>query len=251
MILAIDGPAGSGKSTIARLVAARLGFAYLDTGAMYRAVTVRAVNNDLDVHDEQSVAEIAQNAPITFGYTPGNPIPTEVFIDGEDVTYDIRTAQTDLYVSPVSALPAVRLALTDQQRVLGAERDTVMEGRDIGTVVFPHAELKIFLTASSEERAHRRALQNVERGVQPVDEAAVHADLLRRDAADSSRDVAPLVAASDAVTVDTTNMNIEQVVEHIVELVEAKKTELEATSAQKLFEATSAQKSLEPSGETL
>jgi len=219
MIIAIDGPAGSGKSTVAKLVAVRLGFAYLDTGAMYRAVTVRAINDGLDPDDEQAVAAIAQLAPITFGYTKGEALPSAVFIDGEDVTFDIRTPEADLYVSPVSALPAVRAALTEQQRRLGSERDTVMEGRDIGTVVFPHAEVKVFLTATPEERAHRRALQNVERGIDQTDEAVILADIIRRDTYDSSREVAPLAAAADAVIIDTTDLTIDEVVDRIAILV--------------------------------
>ncbi|MCL2756788.1 MAG: (d)CMP kinase [Coriobacteriia bacterium] len=227
MIIAIDGPAGSGKSTIAKLTAVRLGFAYLDTGAMYRAITIRALEDGLDPEDTQAawaIVEIAQAALISFGYTEGEALPTQVFIDGRDVTFEIRTPLADRYVSAVSALPAVRAALSKQQRRLGAERDTVMEGRDIGTVVFPHAELKVFLTASPQERARRRAQQNVKRGVDQTDEAVILAEIMRRDAYDSSREVAPLAMASDAILLDTTELTIDEVVDRIAVLVNEKRT---------------------------
>ncbi|MDR3037378.1 MAG: (d)CMP kinase [Coriobacteriales bacterium] len=226
MIIAIDGPAGSGKSTVAKLVAQTLGFAYLDTGAMYRSVAWRALEERLDLSDplrEQStlrIRGIAAVEPITFGYTEGDPLPTQVFIDGVDVTLPIRTPAVDKAVSPVSADIGVRAALTEQQRVFGREHDTVMEGRDIGTVVFPHAELKVFLTASVEERARRRARQNAEKAgrteVTSEEEAAIRADILRRDAYDSSRDAAPLAQAPDSWELDTTGMTIDEVVCAIV-----------------------------------
>jgi len=232
MIIAIDGPAGSGKSTIAKLVARELGFAYLDTGAMYRAVAWRACEEGYDLASPKyaAIIHIAQTEPITFGFEPGEPVPSQVFINGIEVTLAIRTPEIDKAVSPVSANPAVREALTEQQRVFGQAHDTVMEGRDIGTVVFPGAELKVFLTATPEERARRRARQNREKadaastqGEQfngETDEAAVLADILRRDTYDSSRAVAPLTAAEDAVTLDSTDLTIEQVVAHIVALVQ-------------------------------
>ena len=234
MIIAIDGPAGSGKSTVAKHAAVALGFHYLDTGAMYRAVAVRAVAKGLDLGDEAPIARIATDEPITFGYTPGEPLPTSVFISGQDVTLQIRTPQIDLAVSPVSAFPAVRTALTQQQRCFGAQFDTVMEGRDIGTVVFPQAELKVFLTATPEARAIRRVKQNAERFAgdtkseafaAATDEAAVLAYILRRDAYDSSREVAPLAAAADSVTIDTTDMSIDEVVERIVDLAQARRVQ--------------------------
>jgi cytidylate kinase len=221
MIIAIDGPAGSGKSTVAKLVARRLGFAYLDTGAMYRAVAWRALAQQLDLTDPlpvksvERIRAIAQTEPIRFGFTPGDPLPSQVFINDEDITQQIRTPEVDRAVSPVSADPGVRVALTEQQRVFGQEHDTVMEGRDIGTVVFPKAELKVFLTASAEERARRRAQQNAEkagRATASAEEIAVIlADILRRDARDSSREIAPLVAAPDSWQLDTTGMTIDEV----------------------------------------
>ena len=226
MIIAIDGPAGSGKSTVAKLVAGELGFAYLDTGAMYRSVAWRALEEGLNLTDPLCVAsvnrirQIAQAEPISFGYTQGEPLPSKVFINGRDVTTQIRTPECDKAVSPVSADPEVRQALTQQQQDFGREHDTVMEGRDIGTVVFPEAELKVFLIATAKERARRRALQNAQKeGRQQADDDEIElilADILRRDAYDSSREAAPLAAASDSWELDTTDMTIEQVVAAIV-----------------------------------
>jgi len=223
MIIAIDGPAGSGKSTVAKLVARELGFAYLDTGAMYRAVGWRALELGLELTDEAAVARIAQTEAIEFGYEPGEPLPSKVMIGGRDVTRQIRTPEADKAVTPTSALPAVREALTAQQRVIGRSADTVMEGRDIGTVVFPDAELKVFLTASPEERAARRVKQNVEKGLGAADPAAtdyraILADIVRRDEADSTRATAPLKPAADSVALDTTGLAIDEVTARIVEL---------------------------------
>jgi len=225
MIIAIDGPAGSGKSTVAKLAAQALGFAYLDTGAMYRAVAVRALAEGLDLQDEPSVSAIAASERIEFGYLPGEPLPSTVSIDGQDVTQQIRTPAADKAVSPVSALPAVRSALVAQQQAIGAGRDTVMEGRDIGTVVFPAAELKVFLTASPEARAARRAGQNRQRGLDgaALDKDAILADIIRRDEADSTRATGPLKPAEDSIRLDTTDLTIEQVVARIVELAEERR----------------------------
>jgi cytidylate kinase len=233
MIIAIDGPAGSGKSTVAKQLARELGFAYLDTGAMYRSVAWRALAEKLDLTEplpEVTIArirEIAQTEPITFGYVEGEPLPSEVFIKGEDVTKQIRLPESDKAVSPVSADPGVREALTEQQRRFGREYDTVMEGRDIGTVVFPHAELKVFLTATTEERARRRAQQNA--GKAGKKEAtleefeAVLKDIKRRDAYDSSREVAPLMPAPGSIELDSTGMTIAEVVTKLVTLVNEKR----------------------------
>ncbi|MCL1879916.1 MAG: (d)CMP kinase [Actinomycetia bacterium] len=227
MIIAIDGPAGSGKSTVAKLVAQRLGFAYLDTGAMYRAVAWRAVQDGLDLSEPlaasalERIRVIAAEEAIDFGYLPGEPVASQVFIGGQDVSVQIRTPEADRAVSPVSADPGVRQALTSQQRNIGRSRDTVMEGRDIGTVVFPDAELKVFLTASAEERAQRRAIQNAARQGTSFSEQEyerILADIQRRDNYDSSREVAPLAAATDSVELDTTGTTIERVVQQIVDL---------------------------------
>lgn len=222
MIIAIDGPAGSGKSTVAKQVAKMIGFHYLDTGAMYRSIAWLALHNGIALDDAQALGELAATEPVTFTHEPGNPLPSGVSIAGFDVTKDIRTPQIDKSVSPVSSVPAVREALTQQQRKIGASEDIVMEGRDIGTVVFPNAEVKVFLTASPEERARRRAAQNVERGIGETDAAVILADIIRRDEADSTRDVAPLKAAPDAEQIDTTNMSFEQVCDAIAQLARSK-----------------------------
>lgn len=218
MIIAIDGPAGSGKSTVAKQVAKMLGFHYLDTGAMYRSVAWLALERGVSLEDAEAVAQLAREEAVVFSHEPGNPLPSGVQIAGCDVTLQIRTPRIDKAVSPVSAIPAVREALTQQQRAIAAAENIVMEGRDIGTVVFPNAELKVFLTASAEERARRRALQNEQRGFGETDQAAILADIIRRDQADSTRSVAPLRAAEDAVELDTTGMSIDEVCEAIAQL---------------------------------
>lgn len=221
MIIAIDGPAGSGKSTIAKQVASMLGFHYLDTGAMYRSVAWYALENGIAFDDVAELERVARDIPVEFAHEPGNPIATGVFFNGVDVTKAIRTAEVDKAVSPVSAVFEVRAALVDQQRRIAAAESIVIEGRDIGTVVFPNADVKIFLTASLEERARRRALQNAERGVGITDAAVILADLLRRDEADSTRAASPLKAAEDAHEVDTTNMTIDEVCDAIVAFARA------------------------------
>lgn len=218
MIIAIDGPAGSGKSTVAKKVAKLLDFHYLDTGAMYRCIAWLALERGVSLDDADAVAELAASEPIVFAHEAGNPLPSGVSIAGVDVTLEIRTPRIDKSVSAVSAIPAVREALTNQQRTIAASDNIVMEGRDIGTVVFPNAEVKVFLTASAEERAKRRALQNAERGFGETDAAVILADIIARDEADSTRDVAPLKPADDAHMLDTTGMTIDEVCEAIAAL---------------------------------
>ena len=193
MVIAIDGPSGAGKSTVARAVAARLGFTYLDTGAMYRAVAL-AGGGDVDALDIR--------------------VGERVLLDGQDVTEAIRTPEVSARASEVSADPVVRAALVRKQQALVREGDWVAEGRDIGTVVAPEAEVKVFLTASAEERARRRA---EELG---ADLSTVQRDQALRDAQDSSREHSPLVAAGDAVELDTTGLSVEQVVDRIAGMVE-------------------------------
>lgn len=218
MIIAIDGPAGSGKSTVAKEVAKMLGFHYLDTGAMYRSIAWLALERGISLDDDEAVADLARTETVVFSHEEGNPLPSGVAIAGHDITLEIRTPRIDKAVSPVSAIPAVREALTQQQRAIAASENIVMEGRDIGTVVFPRAELKVFLTASAAERARRRALQNAQRGFGETDEAAILADIIRRDEADSTRAVAPLRPAEDAVMLDTTGMGIDEVCAAIANL---------------------------------
>lgn len=221
MIIAVDGPAGSGKSTVTKEVARRLDFHYLDTGAMYRCVAWYANEHGVAFDDEAKLARIAAEEPIVFTHEEGNPLPTGVSIAGIDVTDMIRTPEVDRIVSQVSAVPAVREALVEQQRAIAAHDDIAMEGRDIGTVVFPNAEVKVFLTATAEERARRRAKQNRERGFGETDEAVILADIIARDEYDSSREIAPLKCADDAVELDTTGLSIDEVCDKIAALVDA------------------------------
>lgn len=215
MIIAIDGPSGAGKSTVAKAVARNLDFSCLDTGAMYRAIAWRAVTDGVALDDEAALGQLARTHQITFEHEAGDPIPKRVLLDGVDITQAIRTAEIDKAVSPVSATPSVREALTDQQRRIGRSGDYVIEGRDIGSVVFPDAELKVFLTASSEERAHRRVRQNVDRGIGSIDFDEVLKDIIRRDEADSKRSTSPLVIPDDAIVIDSTNHYIEDIIARI------------------------------------
>ncbi|NHM16011.1 (d)CMP kinase [Eggerthellaceae bacterium zg-887] len=228
MIVAIDGPSGAGKSTVAKAVAHELGFSCLDTGAMYRAVACKALADGVDLADADALAAIARDAHIEFLHQCGEPMPSQVAIDGRDVTAAIRTGDVDRAVSPVSAVPAVREALVAQQQRIGRAGDYVVEGRDIGTAVFPEAAVKVFLTASAEERAHRRVRQNVDRSVGSIDFDEVLADIVRRDELDSSRASSPLRAADDAVLLDSTAMHIEEVIGAICELARAAQADLAA-----------------------
>lgn len=222
MIIAIDGPSGAGKSTVAKAVAKRLGFSCLDTGAMYRAVAWKALQDGVSLEDAAALENIARTHAISFGHVEGDPVPRRVFIDETEITDTIRTAEIDRAVSPVSSVPGVREALVDQQRRIGAEGDYVVEGRDIGTVVFPNAECKVFLTASPEERAHRRVRQNVDRGVGSIDYEEVLADIQRRDEIDSSRAASPLRPAEDAEHLDSTTSYIEDIIGTICDLAKAR-----------------------------
>lgn len=218
MIVAIDGPSGAGKSTVSKMVATKLGFHCLDTGAMYRSIAWYALEHGLDTSDSAAMSLVAREHGISFAHVAGDPAPKQVFIDDVDVTSAIRTADVDRNVSVVSAHPGVREALVDQQRRIGHEGDYVVEGRDIGTTVFPQAEVKVFLTASDEERARRRVAQNLQRGVGSTDFDTVLADLLARDAKDSAREVSPLVAADDATVIDSTSYSIDEIVAQICNL---------------------------------
>jgi CMP/dCMP kinase len=217
MIIAIDGPAGSGKSSVAKGVATRLGFRYLDTGAMYRAVTYLALETGIDPSDGDALAELVAESPIEFTHVPGDPFPTCVRIAGADVTTEIRSPEVDDSVSAVARLSVVREAMVSQQRFLGGTDDVVVEGRDIGTVVFPDAEVKVFLTASAEERARRRSVQQAESGIE-TDSVGVHESIIRRDRADSTRELSPLAPAADAVVLDTTGMTFAQVVDRVAQI---------------------------------
>lgn len=227
MIVAIDGPAGSGKSTIAREVADRYGFEKLDTGALYRTVALCCADEGIDLDDEAAVTERARSLNITFD---SHGEATRISADGRDVSEAIRTPRVDRIVSKASAYPGVRAAMLPVQRRFAEGRDVVAEGRDIGTVVFPAAELKIFLTADPRERARRRVLQRHEHddrepSVVELDEEVnetLH-DLERRDDLDSHRAVAPLTAAPDAVRIDSTAHTIDEIVARVGELIKERR----------------------------
>ncbi len=221
MIVAIDGPAGAGKSTVSKEVARRLGFTCLDTGAMYRVIAWQAIQNGVDFDDSRGLDQVANNYRIEFAYDQGEPSPSGVLMGGVDVTRAIRTAEIDRAVSLVSKEPLVRTALVAQQQRIGNSGNYVVEGRDIGTVVFPDAAVKVFLFASAEERARRRVAQNAERGIGSVDYDEVLADIVKRDEIDSSRDSSPLEPAADAVMLDSSDLSIEEVIEKICQLAKA------------------------------
>ena len=215
MIVAIDGPSGAGKSTIAKIVAKTVGFSCLDTGAMFRSIAVLALEKGISLDDDAALGSLATENEIAFTFDDNEERTQHVFIAGKEVTSTIRTAEIDKAVSPVSAAPSVRAALLEQQRRIGNAGNYVVEGRDIGTTVFPQAEVKIFLTASAEERARRRVSQNEARGIGSVDYEEVLADIIRRDQADSTRAVSPLRQAEDAYLLDSSDLTIDQVVEAI------------------------------------
>ncbi len=211
LIIAIDGPAGSGKSTTAKLLAKKLGYLYIDTGAMYRAVTLFAIKNNL-LGDEKKIIELASNLDIELKFEDGQ---TKVSVNGKDVTEEIRSLEVNQNVSPVSKIEGVRKILVQKQKEMGKNGGVVMEGRDITTVVFPNADLKVFLTASIDERARRRALEFSQKG-QQVNLEEVKQNIIERDRIDSSRSVSPLTKSPDAIEIDTSNLTIEQQVDLIL-----------------------------------
>lgn len=214
--IAIDGPAGAGKSTIARRVAAALRLTYIDTGAMYRAVAYKALQLNLDTTDERAMVELADQLPLRLSPLSAD-LKQQVWIGDEEVTSSIRTPEVSNLTSQVSALSGVRRVIVEQQRRLAATdpRGVVLEGRDIGSVVFPDAPLKVFLTASPEERARRRVRELEQRGT-PVDYAQILADQIDRDTRDSNRADSPLLATPDAHWLDTDGRSIESIVQEIV-----------------------------------
>jgi cytidylate kinase len=220
--IAIDGPAASGKSTIAQLLAERIGYLFFDTGVMYRAVTYAALERELDLDDHAAVTRLTHALDLDIRPpTADDERQADVFIDGIDHTWDIRLPRVDAHVSRVAAIPGVRDSLGEQQRKIGLRGGVVMVGRDIGTVVLPEACFKVYLDASVEERAHRRFQENEERGEQGSYEQVL-ADMRKRDRIDSSRDIAPLRPAEDAVILNSDGQTIDAVVEQIVAIFEAK-----------------------------
>lgn len=216
VVIAIDGPAGAGKSTTAKEIALRIGYKYIDSGAMYRAVTLLALENEIPMDSESELTRIAQDAEINFA-----PLQREknvVYLNGRDVTEEIRTSLVNENVSLVAKIPGVREALVEKQRQMAKTGGVIMDGRDIGTVVLPEADLKIFLTASLETRAQRRLEEVQSSSGEVVDYEQIKQNLKTRDQIDSEREVAPLKKADDAIEIDTSVFTIEQVMDKIIQL---------------------------------
>lgn len=219
--IAIDGPAGAGKSTIAKLAAEKLNYTYVDTGAMYRAITYKSIKNGLDLSSEQEIVKLLEETSIELQPSENGQ---QVYLDGENVSEAIRTQDVTANVSQVAAHALVREDLVKRQMVLANTGGVIMDGRDIGTHVIPDAELKIFMSASADERARRRFVDNEKRGIH-IEFEELKADIIRRDKFDSEREASPLVQAEDALYLDTTDLSIEQVVDEIYMLAKAKESE--------------------------
>lgn len=209
--VAIDGPAGAGKSTIAKLVAKEKGYIYVDTGAMYRGLAIHFLNKGIDPEDRDAVAEACRDAEVTIGYEDG---VQQIYLNGENVTSMLRTEETGNMASKTSAIPEVREKLLELQRSLAREKDVIMDGRDIGTNILPDADVKIYLTASVETRARRRYDELREKG-EDCSLEEISRDIKERDERDMTREIAPLKKADDAVLVDSSDMTIQQVVDEI------------------------------------
>ena len=216
--VAIDGPSGAGKSTIAKAVAAKLSIVYVDTGALYRTIGLAVQRRGISMEDAAGILSVLPCIKVELAYRDGSQ---RVLLDGEDVSGLIRTPEISMYASKVSALPEVRAFLLDLQRNMAKEHSVVMDGRDIGTVILPDAEVKVFLTASDEKRAERRWLELCEKGEQVTVEEVL-SDMRRRDAQDSSRAVAPLRQAEDAVLVDTSALSLEESIQAVLAAIDDK-----------------------------
>jgi len=213
--IAIDGPAGAGKSTIAKRIAKHLNFIYVDTGAMYRALALYFIRNNISPDEKEKIKNACNNADITIEYLNGEQ---QVILNGENVSHLIRTEEVGNMASAASVYPSVRLKLVELQRNLAKKANVVMDGRDIGTYVLPNADLKIYLTAGSSERARRRYLELKERGI-AADISEIEKDIIERDKRDMNRDFAPLRQAEDAILIDSSDMTIEEVNETIIKHV--------------------------------
>ncbi|AZT90382.1 (d)CMP kinase [Caldicellulosiruptor changbaiensis] len=212
--IAIDGPAGAGKSTISKLLAKKLGYIHIDTGAMYRAIGLKVLNSNIKSNEVERILEVLNNTDIQVRLIDGNQL---VFLDGEDVTEKIRQPTVSMYASDVSKIKEVRERLVKIQQDLAKQKGVIMDGRDIGTYVLPDAELKIFLTATAEERAKRRFLELKEKGYE-VDYYQLLDEIKQRDLNDMTRELAPLRVAEDAIVIDSTNLTIEEVLQKVLEL---------------------------------
>ncbi len=214
--IAIDGPAGAGKSTIAKIISRSLGIIYLDTGAMYRTVALKAINEGIDTRDAEKLAQIVGSIDIRIEYRGSEQL---IFLDSEDVSKKIRTPEVSIGASNVAVVPAVRVRMVELQREIARNNSVVMDGRDIGTYVLPNARYKFFLTASVEERARRRFAEQQDKGMKDITFEEVLNDIVYRDKNDSTRDFAPLSKAEDAVLLDTTSMSVEEVAHKILSVI--------------------------------
>ena len=213
-IVTVDGPAGSGKSTIAKIIAKKYGFTYLDTGAMYRMIALYALENSIDLQDSEAIETMLKNTKLDI-------VGNQFFLNGKDVSDEIRTPRVSAIVSPVSAIKEVRVKLVDLQREISKGKSVILDGRDIGTVVFPSGDVKIYLVASPEERAKRRLKEYEEKGVE-ADYESVLASIKERDFIDSTRKESPLKKAEDAHEIDSSTMSIDEVVEVISKYIDEK-----------------------------
>ena len=219
MIVAIDGPAGTGKGTVAKLISERLDFVYIDTGAMYRCITLKMIRENISLDEEEKIKDLLERTKITFKNLDDKQ---HVYLDGEDVSDLIRKPNVNELVSPVSAIKIIRIKMVELQRKLGEEGNVIMEGRDITTVVFPNAEVKIYLDAKLEIRAERRYKELVERGNNVTYEDTLES-IRKRDKNDMEKEMGALKIADDAIVIDTSNMTIEEVYDKIKEIIELKK----------------------------
>ncbi len=219
MIVAIDGPAGTGKGTVAKLISERLDFVYIDTGAMYRCITLKMIRENISLDEEEKIKDLLERTKITFKNLDDKQ---HVYLDGEDVSDLIRKPNVNELVSPVSAIKIIRIKMVELQRKLGEEGNVIMEGRDITTVVFPNAEVKIYLDAKLEIRAERRYKELIARGNDVTYEDTLES-IRKRDKNDMEKEMGALKIAEDAVVIDTSNMTIEEVYDRIKEIIELKK----------------------------